>query len=312
MDIRKTLIPNNTKGQPVADKPREYIFFKVQYNHFREVSGSSENAVLDREEIRECECALLLPEDYSDTGAPTQLILACHGAWGRVCMEDNAVGGTRQVGACIDAGGYAALDVCGSELHGTSLGCPEHIFALYKAYRYAVTHYNLTEKVLLYGGSMGGQTAMNFANTFPHLVIAAGLCFPRLNMDGYTVDDHYVIGTWDKTKPHGEYPGTKDLIRQIYRFPGEAWNDDRTAGFNPHRSRSFVDCQGERVVFPPCPIKIWQGTADKTVDPVGTQAYVRAVRRGGSYIELRMLEGVGHTVTPVMREEMKLWFDRFI
>ena len=66
------------------------------------------------------------------------------------------------------------------------------------------------------------------------------------------------------------------------------------------------------MVIPPCPIKIWQGTADKTVDPVMVQEYVRSVRRSGSYIELHMLEGVEHKISQVMRDELLMWFNRFI
>ena len=42
------------------------------------------------------------------------------------------------------------------------------------------------------------------------------------------------------------------------------------------------------------------------------QEYVRSVRRAGCYIELHMLENHGHHFSPVMAQELKLWFDRFI
>jgi len=290
---------------------RDYIFFNITYNHHRDVGGSSENAMLDRADMRTAECVLCLPESYREDGYPTQLVLASHGAGGRVCAEDGIIGGLGFASDCVSAG-YALLDVCGSEPHGTTMGCPEHIFALYKAYRYAIRHYNLSERVLLTGASMGGHVAMNFANTFPGIVTAVGIFCPRLHMDGLMVDGHYCIGTWDKTTKGRDGTSTRDKIVNIYRFPDETWNDERTCGFNPHRTRAFTNTDGEKVILPPCPIKIWQGTADTTVDPVGVQAYVDAVRRSGSYIELHMLDGVGHTVTPVMREELLLWFERFI
>ena len=40
----------------------EKIFFKVKFNNFREVSGSTANEVLDREEWSECEAVLCLPD----------------------------------------------------------------------------------------------------------------------------------------------------------------------------------------------------------------------------------------------------------
>ena len=159
---------------------------------------------------------------------------------------------------------------------------------------------------------MGGTTAVNFSNTFPGIVVAMGLIYPRLNIDGVTVGDHYCIGTWDKTKHAEGKPSTHDRIVDIYRFPTPDWCEANTIGFNPHRTRSFVNQNGERVVFPPCPIKIWQGTADTTVDPVITEEFVNSVRRAGCYIEFHKLDGIAHKITPVMREEILMWFNRFI
>ena len=76
-------------------------------------------------------------------------------------------------------------------------------------------------------------------------------------------------------------------------------------------NNGFVNADGERVTMPPCPVKIWQGTADATVDPLMVQEYVRSVKRAGCYIELRLLEGVGHTIHPVMEQEIVMWFNRF-
>jgi acetyl esterase/lipase len=187
------------------------------------------------------------------------------------------------------------------------MGCPEHIFALHKAYLYAVKHYNLSRRVLVAGASMGGHTAMNFAHTFPGIVAALGLFYPRLNMDGVTVDGHYCIGTWDKTQKN-EKTGysTHDRIVQIYRFPEDAWHGENTVGFNPYLTRSFLGVDGKRVVIPPCPIKIWQGDADTTVDPVMTQEFLESVRRSGSYIECHIMDGLTHKINDVMRHASKL------
>lgn len=262
----------------------------------------------DKEELAECECVLSLPKSYDPNGEETPLVLSFHGAGDRVCEKEDRVGGTGFVQNLVDAG-YAALDVCGSEPHGTTMGCPEHIFAIHKAYRYAVKHYNLSKEVLVAGASMGGTVAMNFVNTFPNIVTAIGIFFPRLHMDGITVDGHYCIGTWDKTQGS---PSVRDLILDIYRFKGDGWSEETVIGFHPHHNRSFINADGLRVTMPPCSVKIWQGTADTVVDPAGVEEYVRSVKRGGCYIELHLLEGTGHTMLPIMQSELKLWFDRFI
>ena len=307
MEIRK-------KIQSKLEEGVEYdcIFFKVKFNNFRDVSYSTANEVLDREEWDECECVLCLPDSYTDDGEETPFILSVHGAGARVCEAEDKTGGIAYCRECIKQG-YAVLDVCGSQPHGLTMGCPEHIFALHKAYLYAIKHYNLSKRVLVAGASMGGHTAMNFAHTFPGIVTALGLIYPRLNMDGVEIDGHYCIGTWDKTKK-SETTGysTHDRIVQIYRFPEDEWYAPNTIGFNPYRTRSFVNAEGERVVIPPCPIKIWQGTEDTTVDPVMVREFVASVRRAGCYIELHELEGVKHRITPVMREELLMWLERFV
>ena len=159
---------------------------------------------------------------------------------------------------------------------------------------------------------MGGHTAMNFAHTFPGIVVALGLIYPRLNMDGVTVDGHYCIGTWDKYKVGADGKNTHDRIIEWYHFPSGEWYDKNTLGFNPYRTRSFINSDGERVVIPPCPIKIWRGNADKTVDPVMVEEFVNSVRRSGSYIEFHMLDGVGHKLSDIMKQEQLLWFNRFV
>ena len=159
---------------------------------------------------------------------------------------------------------------------------------------------------------MGGQTSVNFANTFPSICLALGIFFPRLNIKSFeTADGHYCLGTWDKTTPNANGVSAHDRVITNFHFDGEEWNQDRVAGFEPYDNRSFTNHKGEKVVIPPCPIKIWHGTSDTTVDPVVSVEYVKAIRRGGCYAELRMIEGIGHWIIPSMRDELKLWFDRF-
>ncbi len=312
MSIKKAFIPHNKGGEEInGEKCREYIYFKVDFNSFRDVSRSSVNEVIDREEIKECECVLALPDSYTDDGEPTQLILACHGAGSNVREDKLQVGGLTQVSECID-NGYAALDVAGSMSHGLTMGCPEHLFALYKAYKYATKYYNLTTSVLIAGASMGGQTALNFAAMFPLVVIAAGIFFPRLNIDGVEIDGHYCIGTWDKTEKKANGISTRDRIIDVFRFETDEWTAENTIGSNSYRLRSYVGMDGKRVVIPPCPIKLWQGTEDTVTDPVMAKEFIESIHRSGSYAELRLLEGVGHNVTDVMKKEQLIWFNRFI
>ena len=54
MEIRKTMIPHSSKGEPITGaKEREYIYFTVRYNHFRDVSDDIAHEMRDREEWAE-------------------------------------------------------------------------------------------------------------------------------------------------------------------------------------------------------------------------------------------------------------------
>ncbi|MBE6641061.1 MAG: alpha/beta hydrolase [Ruminococcaceae bacterium] len=310
--MEKYVLPMTVSGKPYPDgKERRLIYFKVRYNRFRDLCTSLENVVTDKEEWAECQAVLCLPENYGKTGEKTPLILACHGAGSTVNEEKNYAGGILAALPCID-NGYAALDIDGTAPHGRSMGCPEHVFALYQAYKYAIKHYDLTEKVLLYGGSMGGQTATNFACTYPSVSLALGLFFPRMNIKSFEADGHFCLGTWDKTTPDKSGISTHDRVVENFHLEGGEWNYENIVGFEPYNNRSFTNAKGEKVVMLPCPIKIWHGTADTVVDPVVSREYVKAVRRGGCFGDLRLIEGVGHSVLPVMTEELRIWFNRFV
>jgi acetyl esterase/lipase len=313
MEIRKTMTPTSHKGVPLGpETEKEYIYFTVTYNHYRDVSTSQEVVMRDREEMQECECVLSLPASYTDDGDETPLILSFHGSGHRVCEKENMIGGICSVFQCVDAG-YAALDVNGSELHGRTIGCFEHLMAAYKAYRYAIKHFNLSKQVLVAGASMGGQTAVNFINMFPNIVTAVGLFYPRLNLDPVEVDGETCIGSWDKVKFQSDVGYTqRQRIAQIHRFPSEEWCPENVIGFNSYHIRSFINRDGEKVVMPPCPIKIWHGTADPTVDYRISVEYIRSIRRSGCYAELRLLDGVLHRTNNVMRQELLYWFNRFV
>ena len=310
MDIRKAIIPRDKTGEPMsAEFEREYIYFKARFNNFREVSGSAENAVLDREEFAECEAVLCLPDSYTNDNEETPLILSCHGAGPTVCEERSMIGGIPYAFECLKAG-YAVLDICGCAPHGLTLGCPEHVFALFKAYKHAIGNYNLTERVLVAGSSMGAQTAINFANTFPAITIALGLFNPGLNLNAVTVGDHICRNPWDRVTANG-HPYREKII-EYFRFPSEEWCDKNAVGFDPYRTRSLLNAEGARAVIPPCPVKIWQGADDGTVDPVMSREYIDSIRRAGCFAEYHEIEGVKHSVTRVMREELLIWFNRFV
>ena len=142
--------------------------------------------------------------------------------------------------------------------------------------------------------------------------VALGLYYPRLNIKSFENEDgHFCLGTWDKITPNSEGKTAREQVAQYFHMDGGEWNGERVIGFEPYNNRSFTNEKGEKVVMPPCPIKIWHGTADTVVDPEISKEYIKAVRRGGCYAELRIIEGIGHKTIDSMRTELRMWFDRF-
>ena len=115
MEIIKKIPPKTgaETDSPLAGRTeRTYVFYKVTYNHHRDVSHSTLQEVRDYYEPAECECVLCLPESYSDDGEETQLVICCHGAGGQVKESEDKVGGVKYATRCIDEG-FAVLDVNG-------------------------------------------------------------------------------------------------------------------------------------------------------------------------------------------------------
>ena len=94
-------VPKTSKGNLYPDqKERNLVYFNVRYNHHRDLCVDTSQDVADREEWAECRAVLCLPDSYSESGEPTQLILSCHGAGSTVDRERLLVGG---IGASLFA-----------------------------------------------------------------------------------------------------------------------------------------------------------------------------------------------------------------
>ena len=105
----KSFVPKNQRGEPLPQCFGEYIYFDIEFNFFRDVDRTPSAELRDRYEARVCECVLRLPESYSDTGEPTQLVIFCHGAGGRVCESEGTIGGLSQTAELFECG-FAVLD----------------------------------------------------------------------------------------------------------------------------------------------------------------------------------------------------------
>ncbi|MBO7377141.1 MAG: alpha/beta hydrolase [Clostridia bacterium] len=287
------------------------IWFKVKYNSFAGGSLSDEpETVTDRYEEGISEAVLSLPDSYSEEGCAVPLIFCAHGSGGRVCEAEDARGGLKYLGEGI-LSRYAAFDIHGTRPDGRSYGNRRYCEAVNRAYETIVSEYNVERRLFVSGASMGGICALNFVNLFPNIVKAIGLFYPRTNLHGEFLGSKLEHGSFDAIRDAKKDFWLREVIADQYGFSQTVFFEkEKTAGLDPWNNRTVV-IDGKRYSELPCPIKIWHGDADVSVEYRFSAEYIAALRRRGCYAELRRLRGRGHKINSVMQEELGLWFDRF-
>lgn len=156
-------------------KTGTYEFFAVDVE--RPLSFGGEDITTSTESV---ECVLRLPDSYTQTGTPTRLILACHGASGYISASDNTWYNSDWKGFMdyLLAAGYAVFDcnvlptTAGTDYMGFCAGSALALNVAKKAYDYIQRRYNVYREIFAHGTSMGGVLASAFANAYPGLVLA--------------------------------------------------------------------------------------------------------------------------------------------
>ena len=89
---------------------------------------------------------LILPDDYSQSGAPTRLVISCHGAGGTVTTDDSQVE-HQTLTQYLVANGFAVMDVNGLPFEyaaengidiRNNIGSPIALRSYVKAYFYCM------------------------------------------------------------------------------------------------------------------------------------------------------------------------------
>lgn len=250
-----------------------------------------ENAVTDKlqdfEEIYEDRGCLLLPDSYTDTGAPTRLVISCHGAGGTVTTDDAQVMG-QTLTRYLLANGYAVMDVNGlPEAYAVqkgidlrnNIGSPVAIRSYVKAYHYCISHFNLAREVFVHGGSMGGISSTNLVLSGCIPVIAHSAFCPVL--DAY---NEIFLHPWSGGLP-------KTALGKIYGFDTDEngtyiYDERKLCGYNP--------AQNAKAKHYPVPVKFWHCIDDPVVSFAVTQNFVNAIKQNGGTAYLRALPYGGH------------------
>ena len=245
------------------------------------------DALQDGEALYEdCGC-LLLPDSYTETGAPTRLVISCHGAGGTVTTDDAQVAG-QVLTRYLLANGYAVMDVNGlPEAYAAeqgidlrnNIGAPIAVSAYVKAYHYCMGHFNLKREVFVHGGSMGGISSTN-------LVLCG--CIPVIAHSAFCP----VLDTYNEIFLHPWSGGLpREALGKLYGFERDAqgaylYDEQKLCGFNP--------AQNQKAACYPVPVKLWHCQDDPVVSFDVTRAFVTRIKQNGGIAYLRAFPYGGH------------------
>lgn len=230
---------------------------------------------------------IMLPEQYSEQGAPTRLVISCHGAGGTVETDDSQI--EHQVlTQYLVANGYAVMDVGGLPISyaneqgidiRNNIGSPIARACYIAAYQYCQAHFNLAPEVFLHGGSMGGISSTNLVLDGSIPVIAHSAFCPVLDTYG-----EIFLHPWSDGAP-------RIALGKLYALDTDAngdyiYDEQRLMGCNP--------MQNPKALQYPVPVKFWHCEDDDTVSCEITRAFVEHIRANGGTAHLRTFPHGGH------------------
>lgn len=226
-------------------------------------------------------CGILrLPSNYSHCGKKVPISFFTHGTSGWVgtgavqsqfdrCnfLVNNGI-------ACFDVNGWQGC--YGGELppsnrsNGQNMGNPSGCACAHKAFEYIKKVYNVENKCLVFGNSMGGLLALNYANNYRNDVLGCFLLYPVTDLKGQAWDN-----PWNAN--------CQENIINFYNFPDNVWEERCTYGYNPANNN-----------YAGIPIFIWHGTSDATVSYQGSVDFASKQNSQGGSVYLRTVNGLGH------------------
>ena len=338
--VTKIMASNNK-----MDRTGEFEWFTVTVD--RPLSFGGEE-VIDPEEAQEVECVLRLPTTYTREGAPTRLVLACHGASGYIQAATSTWYNSdwKSFMDALLAAGYAVFDAnvlptsYGTSLMGRAVGSPLYINVLKKAYDYIVTNYNVYDKILAHGTSMGGVGAEGFANTYPGIVLAVSsfagrdLLFyvERLYTEAYT-DDNFAIAwgydsmsalaadKWSHIFGTGQSLSLLKYTNGVMDYPPDRdtaysdWMEYYADVYSHTREDEIGQYTAQRIT----PYKTWDSWGDSIGCAKAKLILQKAFSRGSSVpYEVVMYEDATHNELSYgkgdyigMRDQLIAWFKRW-
>ena len=299
------------------------IHFTVEVNQFVYHQASGNLVETDNEVFDYVPGVLRLPTSYSYKGAPTPLVVIMHGAGYGVSNTRWDTGSSVPAFEALKdkfvANGYAICDVNSydSTFASQGWGSPRAVNAYFKMIEYVQRNYNVEKEINIYGFSMGGITALNFANVHRQMVKSIALGAP-------------VVGIWSVcwNSTYGGSAGWRQASAIAYDFQNiggitwttgatpsaaelQAWNDNEYLmyGYDP----SFPVNDHAKIKLPPT--KIWIGQNDTAIPVTSIIQFRDDQADYDNPIIVRPVANEGHSIcwgaNSYINSEIIYWFNRF-
>lgn len=261
--------------------------------------------------------AVVFPPSYTPNGKPTQVIAMLHGASGFV--SQSVMGYTVQ--KWIDwrnlylSHGFAVLEINGwgisteSDNKSRHWACPPVLETIDKAFDTLREQYNVADKLMLHGTSMGGATSWAYALTRPNKVAAVGLFSPAtlswIMLKNRNLENDYELAAvnWQYADAAAAVAddfqrivGYDPIIRAMRFKDGAYTPPEQFAGLDVlqygQAGNQYV-LVGQPLQFP---VRIWHGDADPTVPISLSQIVTEAYRNGGQNVSIRVCPNETHAI----------------
>jgi esterase/lipase len=272
---------------------------------------------------------IIFPETYSVSGKRTPVIAMLHGSNGYVAegVLGYSSGGWVTQREQYLAAGFAVMDINGygvsteADAKSKHWGCPLAIETLDKAWEFIKQNFNVCDKLLVHGTSMGGVLAMSYTKCFPGKVAAVGLFAP--NLFAYSaryIEDSTKYTAWGYADhAEAEADEYKELTGYVLLNECQVADGD-TGVISQFEWSDYPYADREQVLTKrlidrfPVQMRIWQGSADTSVYPSNSTLLFNALMRGNSPVSIRICYNNGHDLAGVsyVRNEAVSWFKRFI
>lgn len=283
-------------------------------------TGTTVNEITHPQLIENDWGVLMLPTTYSPTGAPTRLIIGCHGGGGTVTATGSQTE-TYDLYKYLVSQGYAVMDMAGMPASMATrlevdqfrvMGNPVAVTAYQKGYEWVIRNYNINrEGVFINGGSNGGLTGLNIVENSNIPVIAMSGMSPLVDVENnaWNLTTPSISGGWatsfgnrlnliklygmaDPTvfEPDGV---TVNVSASQTNLNSSTFEADKMIGFAPMLTNVWDDA-GVKKKKLKVPYKIWQPLDDPAVLHSSAVTFTNMLKAGGSYAILRTMDSGGH------------------